>query len=295
MPNTFGMITTKSSREYTPVAIETFFKHTSFDETTDRFTLIDNDGSFADELPANVSLKANDTPKGFAANMNQIIEEALERESNAILLNNDLYFLPGWLREDDLRDDTITSPLSNREVPYETPDISCPVEMQLDVVDGKEEALLQLVELHRERSKGQMNVLIAPFFAIYLPYPILKAVGKLDENFGLGGGEDYDYCLRAVLSGFRIQYALHSFLIHFGGKSSWSGAEEKAAQRAREEQFIDHFIKKWNGDLLKFALDRPTEKVAEGSSFYTLATQGDYKGAIHEIMAGKALPPLLIE
>ena len=87
--------------------------------------------------------------------------------------------------------------------------------------------------------------MVVPFFAIKIPIKIIDAIGKFDEKFGVAGAEDYDYCLRAYLSGFECKFALSSYLFHFGGKSTWSGCEKFEAQVEREKYFKEYFIQKW--------------------------------------------------
>ena len=95
---------------------------------------------------------------------------------------------------------------------------------------------------------------VLPFFCVRIPQQVAQAVGNFDERFGKAGGEDYDYCLRAYLAGFSVQFALRSYLLHFGGKSTYSGAESDVEQTAREEKFRSEFRQKWGDGLADLIL-----------------------------------------
>lgn len=44
----------------------------------------------------------------------------------------------------------------------------------------------------------------APFWFVYIKREVVEKVGLLDERFKVGEYEDVDYCLRAVLTGWKI-------------------------------------------------------------------------------------------
>src|SRR5690606_14022156 len=114
----FGMMTTAASCAYTPVALRSFFAHTTLAEG-DRLVLVDNDGDF--ELPTNVpagrvTLVRPERPQSFARNANLLLAEARRSGADLLLLNNDLVFTSGWL--DPLLADrrALLSPMSNAEL-----------------------------------------------------------------------------------------------------------------------------------------------------------------------------------
>jgi len=281
----FGMITTSASAEYTPVAMSTFFKHTPFSERQDEFLLIDNNSSYTGEIPPYVKLIRNTAPLGFAANMNQVLIVAKEKMADAFLLNNDLAFTKNWSTQFTTDSTSILSPLSNRELQYDTNILNTRVAMQLDEYLGNEEALDEIVRQHQQQNQTYFNALVLPFFAVRIPFAVIEKVGELDPSFGLGGGEDYDYCLRAHLAGFEIKYALGSYILHFGGKSSWSGAESQKQQLDRELKFKTTFREKWGEKLLDLILNDAESIVSENPELTKALQAGDYKTIITALKA----------
>lgn len=57
------------------------------------------------------------------------------------------------------------------------------------------------------------------FFAVTISNDVVKTVGKLDEDFGLGYFEDDDYCVRAKAFNFKIAIALDTYVTHKHSKS----------------------------------------------------------------------------
>ena len=295
----FGMVSTRASLEYTAVGVSSFFDKTPFGPH-DRFFLIDNDlslapGSFSASLP--IHLVKNPAPLGFAENVNQIIDRALTDQADLVFVNNDLVFTKNWLLP--LRGDEphILSPLSNREVQYaasvhvvKTRHISnvfvSALEMKLSDYSGHEAATEAIAEAHRRSAAGRMPVYVLPFFCVKIPYAVMQEIGHFDVKFGKAGGEDYDYCLRAWLAGFRVEFVLDSWILHFYGKSSWAGAEAPADTLARESAFMAYFREKWGEDLFQLVL-RENDKVLEQNNLSSDAKNGGLRDNIIELMKGK--------
>lgn len=282
----FGMVTTSKSASYTPHALSSFFEHTTLN-VGDRFLLIDNDGDFdATQLvhyPL-VELCRNAQPQSFAANMNQALDIALSRQADLYFLNNDLIFSAGWIEPLLTDQPLILSPLSNRELQFQTNVYVTTMSMMLADYLGKEKEFQLLAAAYRQQAKGYYNVTVLPFFCVKVPYEILKVVGRLDESFGKGGAEDYDYCLRAILSGFQVKYALTSYILHFGGKSSWSGAETRAEQDAREHLFRTMFAVKWGEPLLRLFFFEDSTVLDEYPGLKEEIARGNHKQVVQTLM-----------
>jgi GT2 family glycosyltransferase len=203
-----------------------------------------------------------------------MIERALGAGADLIFMNNDLVFGKEWLPPLLEGDNAIVSPLCNRDVQYaisavipKTGHVShvfaLSSVMELKDYEGNAACFDAIVESHRRIGAGFTSVLHVPFFCVRIPFAVLEKVGKFDEQFGNGGGEDYDYGLRAYLAGHEIRVVLSSFILHFQGKSSWAGGETKEEQRAREEQFFRRFIEKWGNDLFELVLRENTAMLSK--------------------------------
>lgn len=55
-------------------------------------------------------------------------------------------------------------------------------------------------------------------FCFLIPRAVVDEIGVLDERFGPGGFEDYDYCLRVRLAGYEMAIAEDVYIHHFGGR-----------------------------------------------------------------------------
>lgn len=278
----FAMVTTTGSARYTPPALESFFANTAINGG-DRFILIDNNGTFDRKMLDKYSaleLHTNTTPKSFAANANWARSVALRSQSHLVFLNNDIIFPARWFEEQSSQNTAITTPLSNREIQYKTNLFNTTVVMELDQYLANPKGFEFVANLHRQQTSGELPVLTLPFFCVKIPQQILASVGEFDELFGVGGGEDYDYCLRAHLAGFPVAYIRPSYLLHFGGKSTYSGIENSSQQLERERVFKQHFHKKWGADLTNIALLNDFELFESRPDLQAAAYQGRYKELI---------------
>ena len=57
------------------------------------------------------------------------------------------------------------------------------------------------------------------FFCVMLRRSVIDGVGLLDESFGRGYYEDFDYCLRARAAGYRLGVVESAFIYHRGSAS----------------------------------------------------------------------------
>jgi GT2 family glycosyltransferase len=145
----------------------------------------------------------------------------------------------------------LLSPLSNAEIQYSEGGFECKLGMDLEDYVGKEGLFREIVRRHRNKARGYMKVLAFQFFAVKIPYEVYSLVGPLDESFGIGGGEDKDYCIRCYQQGFELRFALNSYLLHFQGKSTWRGAETREQTAARDRVYLERFRHKWGAELFE--------------------------------------------
>jgi GT2 family glycosyltransferase len=253
--NIFAMVTTRHSHNYTNHAVRSLVEHSRLD-LDDEVILIDNDADYSGlpaDCPPKVKVLRNDAPRSFAANVNHIIDLARPRQATVVFLNNDLVFSRGWY--EPLRPDGayLLSPLSNAELQYSEGGLDCRLGMDLEEYLGKEQAFREIVRRHRNRVHGYLKVMSFAFFAVKIPYSVYSVVGNLDESFGVGGGEDRDYCIRCYQAGFELRYALNSYILHFQGKSTWRGAETREQTAARNRFYTERFIDKWGTALFNVA------------------------------------------
>ncbi|MFN4896562.1 MAG: glycosyltransferase family 2 protein [Pseudomonadota bacterium] len=294
----FAMVTTVSSRDYTPYALQSFFEMTPLTDT-DSFILISNDDPDAGNLiPSNarqLTLRINDTPLSFARNANQMIALALSSKSDLFFMNNDVIYSDNWLNPLIGHDRSILSPLSNREVQYAgsavvvsskhvatTMVLKAPMDLSEYLASPR--MFQALAEAHRKTGSGYLPLLVFPFFCVKLPLLVLEAVGKFDETFGRAGGEDYDYALRAWLAGFDVKLALGSYLLHFWGKSTWTAKGDAAQSESYDTGFLRRFEEKWGSPLFRYTLQENDSEVLANPELLALRQSGNMGALVSQMM-----------
>ena len=85
----------------------------------------------------------------------------------------------------------------------------------------------------------------------------IDAVGLLDERFGTGCYEDYDYCLRLRQAGFKLALAMDVFIDHREHASF--GSQEDFDRQCEANKAI--FVRKWCESSLEF-LDQIDSELA---------------------------------
>jgi hypothetical protein len=282
----FGMVTTRASAAYTLPALESFFEHTPWLDA-DTFLLIDNDAGFDKNLLptscARVQVIVNPQPLSFAANANQVLRHAGQSNAAAVFVNNDVIFTPDWLTPVAADVAAVITPTSNQNYQYQLEDFQLKPVMTFEEYAGRQELFRRLVEQHRARHKGFVEAYKTNFFCVKVPPVVYHSVGLFDTRFGMAGGEDDDYCIRTYLRGFRVLVAVGSYLLHFGGRSTWSGGETLEQWRAREQNFVGIFQKKWGQMLSRFLLHRDASVLNRDPSLQAVQQQGGIAGLFAEM------------
>jgi GT2 family glycosyltransferase len=176
------------------------------------------------------------------------------------------------------------SPLSNFQLPYRCGSFDCGPVLDLANYQGHENDLGQIVHQHQATIRGYRPEWKVAFFCIKIPFAVYDTVGFLDEEFGNCGGEDFDYCIRCHQAGFRIMYALDSYILHFMGKTTWRGGEKPADRQAREQRYFDAFQKKWGALLSNLMITGKADGLTSNERFVNAWNQGNFQMAVDEVL-----------
>lgn len=193
----------------------------------------------------------------------QAVNKGLQASKrDVVILNNDVIVGKNWLQP--LKDSPfdLTNPFSNCDMGW-IHDRSLSVgplklrpNMFLDEVDPRD--LMNTESPYRDIvARDQPQQSWVAFYATYIKRCVIEQVGKLDETF-VNGGEDYDFCRRAVKQGFTCGHVFSSFVFHFGGKTRKLSEEENYQQHHKEDEY--------NNNLMKFK-DRRTVAIYTGQAW----------------------------
>jgi GT2 family glycosyltransferase len=251
MNHVFCFVSSKTTEQYSKLALNSFFKHTKLEEG-DIFIFVNNDGTnaFRKDYPIDIYVN-NKTPKSWAENFNKGLRVAKKFKKHFIVITNDVVFTKGWLEALKQIDNTILIPVCNVNFMYKSSNFSTSPVMQLEEYIGKEHYLDAIVDFHQNNFKKE-DLYEKIFMQMYLariPYNVHNDVGYFDHTFSNCGGEDMDYRIRAAIKGYKTMLAKHPFILHFHGKSSWDGAESTEQERIRRDQYLKKGVEKWGEDL----------------------------------------------
>ena len=157
----------------------------------------------------NRKLVLNDNNRGFAAANNKGL--AIASGDYLVLLNNDTYVTPGWIRTlvKHLQRDTtvgLIGPVTN----------NIGNEAKINISYGNMEEMLQASSDYIRNHIGKTFPLrTAAFFCAMMPRTVYESVGPLDESFNIGFFEDDDYCRRIEQIGLHIVCAEDVFIHHY--------------------------------------------------------------------------------
>jgi len=184
------------------------------------FEVIVVDNASADETQAEMekeSLKRTDFSYyrmkenlGFAGGVNFGIQKA--KGQYVVILNNDTLPTAGWLDDMVVAFETnptlgIVSPVTNY--------VGEGPQLEISAKDIKPED----IDTYALGLKGR-DVCYEPgrlvFFCVMIRRSVFEQNGLLDENYIKGNFEDDDYCLRAILSGYKLGIAKSAFVFHHG-------------------------------------------------------------------------------
>jgi len=251
MNHVFCFVSCKITEQYSKLALNSFFKHTKI-EPGDIFVFVNNDGTnaFKKDYPIDIYIN-NKTPKSWSENFNKGLRIAKRFKKHFVVITNDVVFTKNWLEPLKQSDDMILIPSCNVNFMYRTQQFSTMPVMQLEDYLGKEPYLDAVVDFHQTNFKFD-SLTERIFMQMYLariPYKVYNDVGYFDHTFSVAGGEDMDYRIRAALKGYKTMLAMHPFILHFHGKSTWDGAESTEQERIRRDQYLKKGIEKWGEDL----------------------------------------------
>ena len=153
--------------------------------------------------------------QGFVATANHGMRVA---ETDVVLLNSDTEVTTGWLQclADCLDSDpsiaTATPWSNNGEI------VSIPEFCVSNPVPGDPEIIASLIKTCGKPTYPDMPTAVG--FCMAISLKAIRTIGLFDEmTFGLGYGEENDFCQRAEQAGMRNVLCDDAYVVHHGGAS----------------------------------------------------------------------------
>ena len=234
----------------TKIAISTIFKNTTIPYDLHIINNGSNDGTekWLTKLePAGecekIILTHNKTNEGNIKPVNKAIKSTSQ---DVVLLNNDMEFPYGWLRA--LRDVAYKrerTGIVGARLCYNP--IFLNFRMDFLKKNYSEEEIGRLRTMYHTVNLG----------CSWVKRKLIKSIGLLDEGYGLGFVEDDDYCIRATIAGWKLDYA-EVFIRHVGTATfnNIVNVTEKLWATNRE-----YFNNKWNPKGIAFMNGDNTSKI----------------------------------
>ena len=186
-----------------------------------------------------------DQPLGFARAVNEGARRA--RHDTLVLLNSDTLVTDGWL--DGLRD----ALLSDSQLGVVSP-LTNYAGNQLQVDLEAESFHPRQTRRYAARIRDRKELIPAPervvFFCVMIRRALWELLAGLEEGYGVGNGEDNDFCLRARLAGYRLAVARNVFVFHHQGHPTFrANALDHDAWIARNQLLYYDRASRWARSL----------------------------------------------
>lgn len=165
-----------------------------------------------------VALRVNGSNLGFTQNANRGMRTA-RAGADVVLLNSDTVVTRGWLdalarcAASDPTIGTITPFSNNAEI------CSLPRFCENNRWPPGRDPETTVRALERSAVPTYPDLPTGVGFCLYIRRALIDAIGVFDPVFGLGYGEENDFCMRAAAAGFRNVLCEDAFVLHLGGSS----------------------------------------------------------------------------
>jgi GT2 family glycosyltransferase/glycosyltransferase involved in cell wall biosynthesis len=188
------------------------------------------------EHDVSLTLLRNSENLGFVGTVNRGM--SLHSGSDVVLLNSDTIVTAGWLEklrrcaDSDLHIGTITPFSNNAEI------CSFPVFCQ----NNDLASLPDIEQINWAMEQAALptypEIPTAVGFCMFIRRSLIEKIGTFDaETFGLGYGEENDFCMRALKAGYRNVLCDDTFVAHTGGRSFDN--KKRALMEANLRRLID--------------------------------------------------------
>jgi GT2 family glycosyltransferase/glycosyltransferase involved in cell wall biosynthesis len=190
-------------------------------------------GAYLEEIRSRalprVHCVSNESNVGFTLTANRGMSSA-RAGADVVLLNSDTIVTRGWLdklvrcAQSDACIGTITPFSNNAEI------CSLPRFCENNPWPPERDPESMVRALEQAAAPSYPDLPTGVGFCLYIRRALIDSIGVFDPVFGLGYGEENDFCMRAARAGFRNVLCDDAFVVHLGG-SSFGAKRGDLAQR----------------------------------------------------------------
>lgn len=212
-----------------------------------------------DTAPGRFRLVVHEQNRGFVASAN--VGLTLHADRDVVLLNSDTEVADGWL--DRLAAHAARDPAVGTVTPFSNNATICSYPRTLEnnpLPEGETTASLDAA-FARANAGRSAEIPTAVGFCMFVTRACLDRVGIFDEaRYGMGYGEEVDFCMRVARAGMRNVAAGDVFVRHAGEVSFGDTGTER---RARAQATVDELYPEFQQRLREFIPADPLRELRE--------------------------------
>ena len=175
---------------------------------------------FLDDKKVPYELIANEENLGFIKATNQGMKRAMELGAEYVVLqNNDTEVYEGWLER--MIEVAESDQMIGLIGPITSPCVSWQSIVNLDINEFSDlpeynNNPREYANIIKKKYKGKIVSVreYLAFFSVLIKKEVLENIGFLSEDYGVGLGDDNDYCARAINNGWKLVLAKDVFVFH---------------------------------------------------------------------------------
>ncbi len=236
----------------------------------------------ARDLPAHWLLLRNEQNLGFVGTTNRGM--ALS-ENDVVLLNSDTVVTHRWLEKikrcaaSDPRIGTITPFSNNAEI------CSYPRLCENNPWSERDDPELLNLALERAAVPIYPDLPTGVGFCFYIRRDLIRQIGFFDPVFGLGYGEENDFCMRAARAGYRNVLCEDTLVLHLGNRSFDA---KKQALSERNTQILLERYPDYSLRVMEFIRADPLKPLRDAArTQHFIAAGGRHRPGVLHIQHGK--------
>ncbi len=227
-----------------------------------------------------VVLLANEKNLGFTGTANRGMLLGKDTGADVVLLNSDTEVTAGWLdalvrcANSDPRIGTVTPFSNNAEL------CSFPRFCEDNPWRDGDDPEPVRAALARAAVPSYPELPTGVGFCFLIRRALIEAIGTFDPAFGLGYGEENEFCMRAIAADWRNVLADDAFVLHFGGRSfagqkAELGVKNMALLLERHPHYLD-----W---VRSYIAADPVRPIREAAQMQFRVATGPTRGVLHVI------------